>query len=132
MMEKMPRFLVSAFLLFALQTNVALAMHSSHPPMPTSEVFILLKGYSQDTDPVAALEKTNVDKWGGYRADGHYSKENQTVRFFPVPYGTFKIWIHTRDCEMVTGNFSFGEGVKNTEVTFDAQACQFTTYGFGT
>ena len=129
-MRKISGFLVSAFLLFALQMNVALAMHPSHPPMPTSEVVIFLIGYNHDNEPVASLEKTNVDKWGGYRAGGQYSKENKTTRFFPVPYGTFNVWIATWDCGIVTDDFSFGEGIKKTEIIFDVQECLFTTYSF--
>jgi len=130
-MGKMSRFVVSALLLLALQVNVALA--ASHLPLPTGEVLILLERYDNYKWPIAALEKTSVDKWGGYKAGGHYSKdseENQTIRFYPVPYGTFRVWIGTSNCGVVEGNFSFGEGVKKTEITFDAQACRFTTYGF--
>jgi len=127
-MGKVSRFLASAFLLLALQTSVASA--ASHPPMPTNEVLIVLEGYDHDNEPVANLHKTSTDKWGRYTAGGHYSKENQTIRFYPVPYGTFHVWILTWNCGVVKGNFGFGEGVKKTEIIFDAQACRFTTYSF--
>ena len=125
-MGKMAKLTVFALLSFALQMNVAFAA----PPMPTSEVLIHLGGYNDDNDPVADLEKTSVDEWGGYKADGQYSKENQTIKFYPVPRGTFHVWIMTWNCGIVEGDFTFGEGVKKTEITFDASECRFTQYSF--
>jgi len=129
-MTRMSRFVVFVFLLFALQMHATSA--SSQTPMPTGEVFIILEGFDQDIAPLIKLEKTSpIDKWGGYRTKaGHYSEENQTVRFHSVPYGTFRFFILVQNCTMRTIDFSFGEGIKKTEITFDAQGCNFVTLNF--
>lgn len=119
---------VFAFILSSAQANTVFA--ASHPPIPTSEVAILLDGYHHDNEPIVGLEKTSADKWGAYRAGGRYSKEEQIVKFFPVPYGIFRVWIVTWNCGVTEGNFNFGEGVKKVEITFDARGCLFTTFKF--
>jgi hypothetical protein len=128
-MVKVTSCLISVFLFLAVQSSIALA--DSAPPIPNSEVVILLVGYGGSSEPVAGLEKTVIDEWGRYMAGGKYFKTSQKIRFFPVPRGKFKVWIRTKHCGETVGNFSFGDNVRSTEIKFDAKACGFTSFSFG-